>query len=63
MGWYPCVLKNFPNDDVCNDPIVIKKGDPLWEEAYKNWLDQKNPTSDPKWKLGVYMGCCKGDVK
>jgi len=36
-----------------NPTIVIKIGDPEWESAYSNWLDQKPPTSSPEWKKGV----------
>lgn len=37
--------------------IVIKKGDPEWEEAYGNWLAQKDPTSSKEWKKGVFGIC------
>lgn len=37
------------------DPtIVIKKGDPEWDEAYQNWISGKNPTNSVEWKKGVF---------
>ena len=33
--------------------IVIKEGDPEWDEAYQNWKSGKNPTNDKLWKKAV----------
>lgn len=51
------ILKNWPMDDwyLTGDNLSIKEGEPEWEEAHKNWLSGKNPTSDPLWKRGVYF--------
>lgn len=35
--------------------IKIVNGSPEWEESYKNWLLQKNPTESPEWKTGVFL--------
>jgi hypothetical protein len=51
-------LKNYPWDceHLVKDPIVIAENDPQWNEAYSNWISGKNPTADPRWKLGVFLG-------
>jgi hypothetical protein len=36
--------------------IVIAVGDDGWEEAYKNWIEGKPPTSSPEWKKGIFAG-------
>ena len=51
------MLKNWPLDNISliGENIFVKEGDPEWEEAHKNWLAGKSPTSNPLWKLGVYF--------
>ncbi len=51
------VLKNYPFDQVHPNAITIKETDAEWPEAYKTWrTSSKPPTTDPRWKDGVFMG-------
>jgi hypothetical protein len=50
------VLKNYPFDHEIKDSILIKEDSPEWDEAYSSWLSGKNPTNDPRWKSGVFLG-------
>lgn len=34
--------------------IIIEKGDDLWDEAFANWISDKNPTNNPAWKRGIF---------
>lgn len=35
--------------------VVIREGEPGWEDAYHRWINGKNPTDDPEWVRGAYM--------
>jgi hypothetical protein len=47
------ILKNTPYGHVPS--IQVCEGDKEWDEAYTNWLQQKNPTKSPEWKKGVFF--------
>jgi hypothetical protein len=51
------VLKNTPWDHPST--IRIEEGSPEWDEAYRNWMNGKNPTASPEWKTGVFFGYIK----
>lgn len=48
-------LQNKSGWDKEKPTIIINANSPEWEQAYKNWLDGKNPTDSPLWKEGVFM--------
>ncbi len=48
-------LQNKSNWDTEKPTIVITTDDPIWTEAYANWLKGKNPTDSPEWKKGVFL--------
>ena len=35
--------------------IEIQENQPEWEAAYQRWQAGKNPTDDPRWKLGMFL--------
>lgn len=47
-GWFPLVA-------ACKATIEIREDQPEWKEAYARWQSGKNPTDDPRWKLGVFL--------
>jgi hypothetical protein len=51
------ILKNYPftNKTSVKAPIEISEDTPEWELAYQNWLAGKTPTTDPRWKEGVFL--------
>jgi hypothetical protein len=55
------VLKNYPFDhiDLPKQVLIIKENDTQWDQAYSNWLQGKNPSADPGWKEGAYLGHCE----
>ena len=51
------VLQNTPQlaNPSIEPTIKITSNDPEWEIAYPLWISGKNPSDDPKWKLGVFF--------
>ncbi len=49
-------IQNTSDWDEVTPTISVQKGDPNWDESYKNWLDGKNPTNSSEWKKGIF-GC------
>jgi hypothetical protein len=58
------VFKNYPFNLVSTAkvPIVIKEGEPEWEDAWKNYLAGKPPNDNPAWKEGIYCGAVKEET-
>ena len=48
------ILKNAPFDMPATLQVV--EGTHEWDGAYANWLAGKNPTSDARWREGVFLG-------
>lgn len=56
VHYYRRVLSNASKLYGGNKPTIqIVEGTPEWDQAYKNWLQNKTPTDSPEWKLGVFL--------
>lgn len=53
MGYVIYKIQNVSNYSKEKPTIVIKEGDPGWEEALACWKDGKNPTDSKFWKKGI----------
>jgi hypothetical protein len=53
------VLKNYPweHEHLAEQPIILREGEPGWDEAYRRWQAGKKPNPDPRWDnvAGVFL--------
>jgi len=50
------VLQNISGFQKESSPTIrLVEGDVGWEEAYQNWIKNKNPTNSSEWKKGVFL--------
>ena len=54
MGYKIVTLQNTSGYDSQKPTIKITDQDEDWTIAYKNWIENKPPTDDPRWEMGIF---------